>query len=123
MLVSRMSLYLVAFVICWVPDVAHHILGLVGACPPFWLSLAQDFFVPLQGFVNFLVFTYADPEMRRLLLACGQVPLAVEAVGENDPLMARASVSTPSAFGPSKLSEEVRYQYDYESETSDGRFA
>jgi len=54
---KRLSLYLLAFAICWVWDVVNNILSQVSPESNFyWLWLLQSIFSPLQGFLNFLVY-------------------------------------------------------------------
>jgi hypothetical protein len=47
---KQLSLYLLAFVLCWIFDIAEHIVTLAKPnCELYWLWLLQDFFSPLQG--------------------------------------------------------------------------
>jgi 7 transmembrane receptor (Secretin family) len=51
------SLILLAFVLCWFLDIVEHILSSVGLCTPFWLNAASDALSPLNGFLNFVLYT------------------------------------------------------------------
>jgi len=53
---KRLTLYLLVFLVCWIWDVVNKILEAIGITPPFWLSILQSTFSPLQGFLNFLVY-------------------------------------------------------------------
>ena len=50
----QLTLYLLAFVLCWIWDIVDHIIQ--PYCTLYWLWLLQDFFSPLQGFLNFIVY-------------------------------------------------------------------
>jgi len=57
-LVKKISLFLLVFLLCWIWDIIDHILTAIKpACELYWLWILQDFFSPLQGFLNFLVYT------------------------------------------------------------------
>jgi len=54
---KRLTLYLLAFTVCWVWDVSDTIAGhFYSSNSLYWLWLLQSFFSPLQGFLNFLVY-------------------------------------------------------------------
>ncbi|EGG17666.1 cAMP receptor-like protein [Cavenderia fasciculata] len=53
---KKLTLYLAAFLVCWLPDLINHTIFYVGACPPFVMWVLQDLFSPLQGFLNFVVY-------------------------------------------------------------------
>ena len=50
----QLSFYLLAFVLCWIWDIVDHIIQ--PYCTLYWLWILQDFFSPLQGFLNFVVY-------------------------------------------------------------------
>jgi len=53
----KLSLYLLAFILCWVWNVIGRIIHeFQGNCAIYPLWLLQDFFSPLQGFLNFIVY-------------------------------------------------------------------
>jgi len=54
---KQLSLYLLAFVLCWIFDVIVHVItAFKPNCAIYWLWILQDFFSPLQGFLNFIVY-------------------------------------------------------------------
>jgi len=54
---KRLSLYLLAFMLCWVWDLSDNVAShFVAEDKLYWLWLLQSFFSPLQGFLNFLVY-------------------------------------------------------------------
>lgn len=66
-MIRRLSLYLLAFVLCWVWSVIGHIISQVSdhcAIYPIWIL--QDFFAPLQGFLNFIVYGLSN----RMIFNC-----------------------------------------------------
>jgi len=53
----RLSLYLLAFTLCWVWDLSNTIAEyFYSSTTLYWLWVLQSFFSPLQGFLNFLVY-------------------------------------------------------------------
>eukprot|EP01087_Luapelamoeba_hula_P010609 TRINITY_DN2816_c0_g1_i3.p1 TRINITY_DN2816_c0_g1~~TRINITY_DN2816_c0_g1_i3.p1 ORF type:complete len:350 (-),score=21.83 TRINITY_DN2816_c0_g1_i3:353-1402(-) len=53
----QLGMFLAAYLVCWAPDVAYHILELAApSCRLIWLALLQNFLAPLQGFLNCLVY-------------------------------------------------------------------
>jgi len=53
----RLSMCLIAFVLCWIWNVIGHIITSVAPhCKFYPLWILQDFFSPLQGFLNFIVY-------------------------------------------------------------------
>ncbi|EGG13368.1 G-protein-coupled receptor family protein [Cavenderia fasciculata] len=54
---KRLGVYLLAFLICWVPDVFDNLLVQPNQyCQFYWLWLLQNITSPLQGFLNFIVY-------------------------------------------------------------------
>eukprot|EP01132_Coremiostelium_polycephalum_P004936 gene4936-6153_t len=57
----KLTFYLVAFIVCWAPDLINHSVFFINkSCPPFWMWLLQDFFSPAQGFLNCMVYALTN---------------------------------------------------------------
>jgi len=57
----QLTLYLLAFIMCWIWNVIENIRSYFQPdCPAYWLWILQDFFSPLQGFLNFLVYSVSN---------------------------------------------------------------
>jgi len=54
---ARFSFYILAFVVCWVWDFINHFYAIAGFCTPFAILNLEYFFSPLQGFLNFIIYT------------------------------------------------------------------
>jgi len=52
---KRVTFYMLAFFTCWIWSMLNFIWGLI-APTPIWLQLLSTAFLPLQGFLNFLVY-------------------------------------------------------------------
>jgi len=62
----RVSLYLLVFFVCWVWDMVGFIIQQVAHHPPpLWIELLTSGFMPLQGFLNFLVYGISSRMFRR----------------------------------------------------------
>eukprot|EP01116_Phalansterium_solitarium_P024411 TRINITY_DN894_c0_g1_i1.p2 TRINITY_DN894_c0_g1~~TRINITY_DN894_c0_g1_i1.p2 ORF type:complete len:315 (+),score=57.06 TRINITY_DN894_c0_g1_i1:124-1068(+) len=93
---TRITLYILVFIICWVWDVVDHVLSYVYPdCHVYILWTLQTIFSPLQGFLNFLVYGYSS----NLLSCCrpksnkfGSMysPIAVEREHEGYRLLSKA---------------------------------
>ncbi|GAM22761.1 hypothetical protein SAMD00019534_059360 [Acytostelium subglobosum LB1] len=58
---KKLSLYMAAFILSWIWDIINHtVFYAVKQCPPFWMWVLQDLFSPLQGFFNFIVYSFAN---------------------------------------------------------------
>jgi len=58
----RITLYIIAFLLCWWPDIVSHVREfIVGThCNLTWLFYLTVIFSPLQGFLNFLVYGFTN---------------------------------------------------------------
>lgn len=62
----RVSLYLLVFFTCWIWDMVGFIIEQSsGHPPPLWIKLLTSAFMPLQGFLNFLVYGISSRMFRR----------------------------------------------------------
>jgi len=63
--IKKLSLLLLVFIICWLPDMVNHILNyFFNICPPDYAVVIQDLLGPLQGFLNSWVYGYSNNEFR-----------------------------------------------------------
>ncbi|KAM9991831.1 hypothetical protein ACTFIZ_012499 [Dictyostelium cf. discoideum] len=56
----RLTLYIVVFVICWLPDVIQHFISFFSKCTFFPLLILQNILTPSQGFWNFWIYSYTN---------------------------------------------------------------
>jgi len=58
----RITLYIIAFLLCWLPDIVAHVREFVVGtnCELTWLFYLTVIFSPLQGFLNFLVYGFTN---------------------------------------------------------------
>lgn len=61
----RISLYLFVFFICWIWDIVNFSWQQTYGHSPYWLQLLTSAFMPLQGFLNFLVYGLSSRMFRR----------------------------------------------------------
>jgi len=61
----RVTLYLFVFFICWIWDLVNFTINQVHPPSPIWLSMLTSTFMPLQGFLNFLVYGVSSRMFRR----------------------------------------------------------
>jgi len=61
----RITLYLFVFFVCWIWDVVNFLVEQTAHSSPFWLELLTSTFMPLQGFLNFLVYGVSSRMFRR----------------------------------------------------------
>lgn len=62
----RVSLYLFVFFICWIWDIVNFSYEqITHKSSPYWLELLTSAFLPLQGFLNFLVYGLSSRMFRR----------------------------------------------------------
>lgn len=55
--ILKLSLFLLAFITCWIWDIIEHVRILVAPdCKLFFLWFLQDLFTPSQGLLNFMVY-------------------------------------------------------------------
>jgi len=66
LLIRKLSFLMLVFVLCWTPDFFNHIRQYFfqSDCPSQPLLILQDLFSPLQGFLNSLVYGFANKEFR-----------------------------------------------------------
>ncbi|GAM23928.1 hypothetical protein SAMD00019534_071030, partial [Acytostelium subglobosum LB1] len=57
---KRLTLYILVFIIVWLPDIAQHILSYISTCSFYPLMVIQNLLVPSQGFCNFWVYSYTS---------------------------------------------------------------
>jgi len=62
---KRVSLYLLAFIICWIWDIIGHIVETTTSCEFYPLLVMQVLFAPLQGFLNFFVYGLSNRMLNR----------------------------------------------------------
>jgi len=54
---KRITLYLFVFFLCWIWDITNNLISLINPHKSiYWLWVLQSLFMPLQGFLNFLVY-------------------------------------------------------------------
>ncbi|KAN0047305.1 hypothetical protein ACTA71_001687 [Dictyostelium dimigraforme] len=56
----RLTLYILVFVICWLPDVIQHFISFFSDCTFFPLLILQNILTPSQGFWNFWIYSYTN---------------------------------------------------------------
>lgn len=61
----RITLYLFVFFICWIWNFINFIINQFHVNSPFWMELLTVTFMPLQGFLNFLVYGVSSRMFRR----------------------------------------------------------
>ncbi|GAM26675.1 hypothetical protein SAMD00019534_098500, partial [Acytostelium subglobosum LB1] len=76
----QLGIYLMAFIICWLPDLIDGFVPISERfCRFYWLWLVQNFTTPLQGFLNFIVYGVAS----RMFLRCKRKePLDLRSLNE-----------------------------------------
>jgi len=60
----RLTLYIIVFIICWLPDVVQHFVSLFTTCSFFPLMILQNILAPSQGFWNFWVYSFTNKVVR-----------------------------------------------------------
>ncbi|KAF2078562.1 hypothetical protein CYY_000185 [Polysphondylium violaceum] len=60
----RLTLYIIVFIICWLPDVVQHFISLFSTCSFFPLMILQNILAPSQGFWNFWVYSFTNKVVR-----------------------------------------------------------
>ena len=69
--VFNVSLYLVVFFVCWIWDLLDHVLGSLGVCQvELELFYLQSFFIPFQGALNCLIYTFWNPNVKLPGMEC-----------------------------------------------------
>ncbi|EGC29636.1 hypothetical protein DICPUDRAFT_158756 [Dictyostelium purpureum] len=56
----RLTLYIIVFIICWLPDVIQHFISFFSTCTFFPLLILQNILTPSQGFWNFWVYSFTN---------------------------------------------------------------
>lgn len=85
---KRLALFLVVYVVCWLPDLVSHVEGYFNPhCWLFFLGVFQNALAPAQGFLNCFVYGLSNPTIRsaykwwQLVLQIVISPLLVVPVG------------------------------------------
>jgi len=68
--IKRLSLYLLVFVLCWIWNVIDRIITEIKpGCEVLPIWVLQDFFSPLQGFLNFIVYGLSGTMVKRTFIS------------------------------------------------------
>jgi len=62
---KRISLYVLVYLVCWAPDIASHLFSYFKDCLVVWEDVVPALLTPAQGFLNCIVYTLANPVLRK----------------------------------------------------------